>query len=182
MLPLCYERIGPCFERYVYSNSIYVVGSKLQAYKARPKGGMGRLELILGFHGCRREMDMQAENTISIALRVLTKSNKNRYHSYCLKAAPLFETVKGLKEHLVQRSGEELKPATTGEDFTFGYFGEGNKKFAIKSELQLAEALSLVKRGMVTLWADPHLPKPGKPQGHSSVLAKKRKGMSQCAL
>ena len=56
---------------------------------------MGRLELILGFRGCRREMDMEAENTISIALRVLTKSNKNRYDSYCLKAVPLFETVKG---------------------------------------------------------------------------------------
>ena len=126
---------------------------------------MGRLELILGFRGCRREMDMEAENTISIALRILTKSNKNKYDSYCLKAVPLFETVKGLKEYLVQRCGEELKPATTGEDFTLGYFGEGNKKFTIKSELQLAEALSLVKRGMVTLWADPHLPKPGKTQG-----------------
>ena len=56
--------------------SIYVVGSKLQGYGTRPKGGMGRLELILGFRGCRREMDMEAENTISIALRVLTKSNK----------------------------------------------------------------------------------------------------------
>ncbi|XP_073256328.1 uncharacterized protein [Porites lutea] len=108
---------------------------------------MGRLELILGFRGCLREMDMEAENTMSIALRVLTKSNKNRYDSYCLKAVPLFETVKGLKEYLVQGSGEELKAATTGEDFTFGYFGEGNKKFTIKSELQLAEALSLVKRG-----------------------------------
>ena len=58
--------------------SIYVVGSKLQAYKTRPKGGMGKLELILRFRGCRREMDMEAENTISIVLCVLTKSNKNR--------------------------------------------------------------------------------------------------------
>ena len=32
--------------------SIYVVGSKLQGYGTRPKGGMGRLELILGFRGC----------------------------------------------------------------------------------------------------------------------------------
>ena len=127
-------------------------------------------------------MNMEAENTISIALRVLTKSNKNRYDSHCLKAVPLFETVKGLKQYLVQRSGEELKPATTGEDFTLGYFGKGKKKFTIKSELQLAETLSLVKRGMVTLWADPHLPKPGKPQGHSSALAKKGKGMSQRAV
>ena len=90
---------------------------------------------------------MEAKNTISIALRVLTKSNKNRYDSYCLKAVPLFETVKGLKEYIVQRRGEELKPATTGEDFTLGYFGEGNKKFTFKSELQLAKALSLVKGG-----------------------------------
>jgi len=53
-------------------------------------------------------MDMEAANTISIALHVLTKSNKNRYDCYCLKAVPLFETVKGLKDYLVQRSGEEL--------------------------------------------------------------------------
>ena len=72
---------------------------------------MGRLELMLGFRDCRREMDRKAQNTISIVLRVLTKSNKNRYDSYCLKAVPLFETVKGLKEYLVQRSGEELKGA-----------------------------------------------------------------------
>ena len=37
---------------------------------------------------------MKAEIIISIALRVLTKGNKNRYDSYCLKAVPLFETVK----------------------------------------------------------------------------------------
>ena len=43
---------------------IYVVGSKLQAYATRPKGGMDRLELILGFRGCRHKMDMEAENTI----------------------------------------------------------------------------------------------------------------------
>ena len=30
----------------------------------RPKGGMDRAKLILGFRGCRREMDMEAENTI----------------------------------------------------------------------------------------------------------------------
>ena len=53
---------------YIYTAiSIYVVGSKLQGYGTRPKGGMGRLELILSFQGCRCEMDMEAENTISIA-------------------------------------------------------------------------------------------------------------------
>ena len=39
---------------------------------------------------------------------------------------------------------------------------------------KFAEALSLVKRRMVTLWADLHLPKPGKPQGHSVGKEKKR--------
>ena len=73
--------------------SIYVVGSKLQGYGTRPKGGMGRLELILGFRGCRREMDMEAENTISIALRVLKKSNKNRLRSHI----PLRSCLVGLR-------------------------------------------------------------------------------------
>ena len=73
--------------------SIYVVGSKLQGYRTRPKGGMGRLELILGFRGCWREMDMEAENTISIALLVLTKSNKNRLRSHI----PLRSCLVGLR-------------------------------------------------------------------------------------
>ena len=54
---------------------------------------MGRLELILGFRGCRREMDMEAENTISIALRVLQKSNKNRLRSHI----PLRSCLVGLR-------------------------------------------------------------------------------------
>ena len=78
--------------------------------------------------------------------------------------------------------GDEFSPIFQLLRRAARHVGEGNKKFTIKSELHLAEALSLVKRGMVTLWADPHLPKPGKPQGHSSALAKKRKGMSQRAL
>ena len=40
--------------------SINVVGSKLQAYATKPEGGVGRLELILGFRGCRREVNMEA--------------------------------------------------------------------------------------------------------------------------
>ena len=50
-----------------------------------------------------------------------------------LTVVRLFETVTGLKEYLVQRSGEELKPATTGKDFTLGYFGKGNNKFTIRT-------------------------------------------------
>jgi len=36
--------------------SIYVVESKLQVNATRRKGGMGRLELILDFRGCRCEI------------------------------------------------------------------------------------------------------------------------------
>ena len=63
--------------------SIYVVGSKLQGYGTRPKGGMGRLELILGFRGCRREMDMEAENTISIANISFIQMARHRRSSQC---------------------------------------------------------------------------------------------------
>ena len=68
-------------------------------------------------------MVVGARWTWRLKIQLVLSCNKNRYDSYCLKAVPLFETVKGLKEYLVQRSGEELKPATTGEDFTLGYFG-----------------------------------------------------------
>ena len=55
----CWSPLGLKELRELYTAiSIYVVGSKLQGYGTRPKGGMGRLELILGFRGCRREMDM----------------------------------------------------------------------------------------------------------------------------
>ena len=38
-----------------------------------------------------------------------------------------------------------LKPATTGEDFTLGYFGEENKKFTIKSEFQICRGFIIGK-------------------------------------
>ena len=63
----CIPRRWQAYPRFCYTAiSIYVVGSKLQGYGTRPKGGMGRLELILRFRGCRREMDMEAENTSEI--------------------------------------------------------------------------------------------------------------------
>ena len=71
---------------------------------------------------------------------------------------PLFDSVIRSKAYLLERCTEELRPATDC-DFTFGYIGEGHKKFTITSEIQLAEGLSLVKKGMVTLWVDPHLTK-----------------------
>ena len=64
---------------------------------------------------------------------------------------PLFDSV--LKEYLLERYREELLPAAD-TSFRLGYFGDGNMKFSITSEIQLGETLSLVKKGMVTLWVD----------------------------
>ena len=61
---------------------------------------------------------------------------------------PLFDSVTRLKAYLLERCTEQLRPAADC-NFTFGYIGEGNKKFSITSEVQLAEALSLVKKGMI---------------------------------
>ena len=85
---------------------------------------------------------------------------------------PLFDSVRGLKEYLLERYREELSPAADSS-FRLGYFGDGNIKFSITSEIQLGEALSLVKKGMVTLWVDPHVPKENQ---RPSVTGKKRKG------
>ena len=71
---------------------------------------------------------------------------------------PLFDSVRGLKESLLERYIEELLPAAD-TSFRLGYFGDGNMKFSITSEIQLGEALSLVKKGRVTLWVDSHVPK-----------------------
>ena len=79
-----------------------------------------------------------------------------------------------LKTYLLERYTEELRPAADC-NFTFGYIGEGNKTFSITSEDQLAEALSLVKKGMITLWVDPHLHKAN--NSIVSTSGKKRNGI-----
>ena len=87
---------------------------------------------------------------------------------------PLFDSFTRLKAYLLERCTEELRLAADC-NFTFGYTGEGNRKFSITSEVQLAEALSLVKKGMITLLVDPHLPKAKNPL--VSTSGKKRKGI-----
>ena len=78
--------------------------------------------------------------------------------SYFLREVPSFDSVRGLKEYLLERYREELSPAAHSS-FRLGYFGDGNMKFSITSEIQFGEALSLVKTGMVTLWVDSHVTK-----------------------
>ena len=83
-------------------------------------------------------------------------------------------SVTRLKAYLLERCTEELRPAADC-NFTFGYIGEGNKKFSITSEVQLAEVLSLVKKRMITLWINRHLPKAK--NSLVSTLEKKKKGI-----
>ena len=87
---------------------------------------------------------------------------------------PLFDSITRLKAYLLERCTEELRPGSDC-NFTFGYIGEGNKKFSITSEVQLADTLSSVKKGMITLWVDPHLPRAK--NSLVSTLGKKRKGI-----
>ena len=114
------------------------------------------------------------ENTVNICPRVLKAKNKNSHDSYCVRNLPLFDSNTKLKAYLSERCAEELRPAADFK-FTFGYIGQGNKKFSNTSEVQLADALSLVKKGMITLWVDTHLPKAN--NSIVSTSGKKRKGI-----
>ena len=73
------------------------------------------------------------ENTVSICLRVLKAKNKNSLDSYCVRNVSLSDSVR-LKAYLLERCAEELRPAADC-NFTFGYIGEGTKKFSITSEV-----------------------------------------------
>ena len=90
---------------YIYTAiSIYVVGSKLQEYGTRLRGSMGRLELILGFRGCRREMDMEAENTISIANISFIQMARHRRSSLYGRGIVNFADNYSLRSHIPLRS------------------------------------------------------------------------------
>ena len=49
------------------------------------------------------------------------------------------------------------RPDRKGDtSFHMGFYGDSNKNFTISSPVHLAEAMSLVKKGWITLWFDPH--------------------------
>ncbi|CAH3167053.1 unnamed protein product [Porites lobata] len=112
-----------------------------------------------------------ARDTMDVCLRVLRDTKKSRFDSYSVRNVPCFETVFQLKQHFLENCQAEISPATD-TTFQIGYYAEGNKKFSISSEIQLAEAFSLVKNGKITLWVDPHKDVP------RSSLGRKRKGNS----
>ena len=103
---------------------------------------------------------------MNICLRVLKETNKSRYNTYSVKGVPLCENVFTLKQYLLENCTREIAPATD-TTFQIGYYADGKKKYPVSSEIQLAEALSLAKNGIITLWVDP-------PKDPSRVLSGKR--------
>ena len=106
---------------------------------------------------------------MDVCLRVIKETNKSRYDSYRVKNVPCFETVIQMKQYFLQNCEAEIFPATD-TTFQIGYYTDGNTKFSISSEIQLAEAFSLVKNGKITMWVDPHK------DVQKCSLGKKRKG------
>ena len=107
---------------------------------------------------------------MNICLRVLKETNKSRYDTYSVKGVPLCENVFTLKQYLLENCRGEIAPASD-TTFQIGYYADGKKKYSISSEIQLAEALSLAKNGIITLWVDPHKDPP------KVLPGKKRKGI-----
>ncbi|KAK3754687.1 hypothetical protein QZH41_015387 [Actinostola sp. cb2023] len=112
--------------------------------------------------------------SVNVCLRVLKRGNRSRYDSYSVRDVPFFDSVFNLKEYLFTKCKEELSPAKDST-FTMGYYGACNKKFTISSTVQLAEALSLSKKGWITLWIDPF---PVKETLTTKQSGKKRKDRS----
>lgn len=74
------------------------------------------------------------ENNVNICLRVSKAKNKDSHNSYCVQNVTLFDSVTRLKDvYLLERCTEEFRPAAD-YNLTFGYIGEGNKKFSITLE------------------------------------------------
>ena len=132
-------------------------------HKPIPKGILGSFIISV------KSLKNMAGDAMDVCLRVLKEAHKNRYDTYSVRKVPCFATVMQLKQYFLQNCKEEIFPATD-TTFQIGYYADGNKKFSISSKIQLAEAFSLVKNGMITLWVDPHK---DVPRGSSG---KKRKG------
>ena len=106
--------------------------------------------------------------------RVFTgKSGQNRKKNFgrVMYASETIQNCKNptghidtLKQYLLENCRGEIAPASD-TTFQIGYYADGKKKYSISSEIQLAEALSLAKNGIITLWVDPHKDPPRVPPG-----------------
>ena len=96
---------------------------------------------------------MDAES-VHVVFKVVRQCNKTQYDTYTRQNMPIFESVTALRHFLVDNFKAELAPAGHAESF-LGYITGTNRRITISSGVQLAEAYSLVKKGWITLWADP---------------------------
>lgn len=99
--------------------------------------------------------ELQEQELINILFKVVWQCNKTQYNTYTVSDAPIFDSVKDLREFLFEKFKLELTPAADAESFRLGYMAVPNRRISITSSTQLAEAYSLVKKGFTTLWADP---------------------------
>ena len=97
------------------------------------------------------------ENTVIVCLRVLKAINKDSHDWYCVNVC-LFDSITRLKAYLLERCRDC--------NFTFGCT-------SVK-EIRLHYSL-VPKKGMITLWVDPHLPETK--NSLVSTWGKKRKGI-----
>ena len=77
-----------------------------------------------------------------------------------------------LKQYLLENCTGEITPASD-TTFQIEYYADGKKKYSISSEIQLAEALSLAKNGIITLWVDPHKDPSRVPLGKKGIVCKR---------
>ena len=99
------------------------------------------------------------EEFVNILFKIVRQCNKTQYNTFTVKDAPIFVTVKELREFLFKKFGVELAPAATAESFRLGYIAGTNRRISISNSTQLAKAYSLEKKGFITLWADPDIQK-----------------------
>ena len=154
-----------------YKYSCFEKGSPIKALK-RTRQYRKALWVVLDHRVIVKFTRFQRDEsrTMNICLRVLKETNKSRYDTYSVRGVPLCENVFTLKQYLLENCRGEISPASDST-FQIWYYADGKKKFAISSETQLAEALSLEMDSIITLWVDPHKD----PSRDSS--GKKRKGI-----
>jgi len=97
------------------------------------------------------QVRMDSTNTINVILRVLDQNNKKFHKSFQFRDLPSFNSVKELKTFIFDNYSEETGAVDT--EFEIGYYGKpGFSRFTITNEVHWAEAMSLEKRGWITLW------------------------------
>ena len=89
--------------------------------------------------------------SLSIELRIIDKKKKSSYKVHRLKEFPVVESLDEFRL-VIERYFPDI---TANTNYEFGYFGERNKKFWVKTETELVEAYSMAIDGCA-LWINPY--------------------------